>query len=116
MNGEFTPLLLLNAFSVNQLAEFPAEVHFVRLSLGEARAMAGSGVDSAVGHPSTAEIFARQLGMEVPFNRSTVSLRPGDRALLGQYRGPRLPEGATELPEGASVEWFAVDIMKGAPQ
>lgn len=91
-------------------------VHFVRLSSEEARAIAGSGLDSAVGHPATADIFVRKLGMDVPCKRCTVNQRPGNRALPGQYRGPRLPEGAKELPAGAAVEWFAVDIMEGDTQ
>lgn len=105
-----TPPLLLNAFSVNQLTAFPAVVRFQRLTLDEARALAGAGVDSAVGHPSTAAVFSGQLGVPVPFDRRTVSLDPGGRALLGQYRGPRLPEGATDLPPDGAVEWFLVTL------
>jgi hypothetical protein len=63
-------------------------------------------VVSAVGHASTAAIFSALLGREVPCNRETVALERGDIALIGQYRGPRLEEGATALPEGAEIEWW----------
>lgn len=41
-------------------------------------------------------------------NRVNVKLEPGVLILVGQYIGPRLPEGATTLPEGASIEWWTV--------
>lgn len=63
---------------------------------------------SAVGHSDTARIFSGILGREVEPNRVSVRLEYGDIALIGQYVGPRLPEGATELPEGARIEWWAV--------
>jgi hypothetical protein len=39
-----------------------------------------------------------------------VSLVPGDRVLVGQYSGTRLPEGATTLPEGATIRWLVVSV------
>ena len=41
-------------------------------------------------------------------NRVNVKLEPGVLILVGQYIGPRLPKGATTLPEGASIEWWTV--------
>ena len=60
---------------------------------------------SVVGHQATAELFTRILGIGVEYNRETLVLRPGDRLIVGQYYGPRLSEGATELPLGATIEW-----------
>ena len=57
---------------------------------------------SIVGHPDT----ARLLGVEC--NRQSVLLNREDELLVAQYIGPRLPEGATELPEGARIEWVRV--------
>lgn len=65
---------------------------------------------SAIGHADTARLFSQILGADLPVNRITVTLDRGDMVLLGQHRGTRLPEGATELPEGASIEWFEVTI------
>lgn len=59
---------------------------------------------SVVGHPDTAKILG------VAFNRVTLKLQKGDQLLIAQYDGPRLPEGATELPEGASFRWFLVEL------
>lgn len=66
---------------------------------------------SAVGHADTAKILGEMLGIELPVNR--VSIKIGDdssevKLIVGQYVGPRLPEGTTELPEGAAIEWWVV--------
>ena len=57
-----------------------------------------------------AAIFAEQLGIDVPANRITVALKPGDVAVVGQYRGPRLPEGCHVLPEGATIQWIKLEM------
>lgn len=68
----------------------------------------GAQIKSVVGHADTARVFSQILGREVEPNRASIRLAEGDVALVGQYIGPRLPEGATELPEGARIEWWAV--------
>ena len=65
---------------------------------------------SAVGHADTAAVFSSVLGVEIPCNRATVALKEGDVALVGQYSGPRLPEGAVSLPEGAAIKWVIVGV------
>jgi hypothetical protein len=96
-----------NAFSLNMLADFPARLSAEEVSLGTARTLAATAT-SAVGHESTAAIFATLLGRDVPVARVTLRLQPGDAMLVGQYIGPRLPEGATTLPEGAAIRWVVV--------
>lgn len=68
---------------------------------------------SIVGHADTAAIISGQLGFEVPHNRININLQPGDTLYVGQLTGGRLPEGATELPEGFRLEWRRVDIYVG---
>ena len=67
---------------------------------------------SAVGHADTAAVFSNVLGVPVACNRATVSMKDGDVALVGQYSGPRLPEGVTQLPEGAAIKWVVVGVTK----
>lgn len=100
---------ITNAFSLNMLAEVPATVRVRGLGEAEAAELAKS-ASSAVGHEDTAAVFAAELGVPVPAARVTVALKKGDRALVGQYIGPRLPVGATRLPEGATIKWFIVTI------
>ena len=65
-------------------------------------------VVSAVGHADVAAIMAQLLKIDVPVNRTSIKLAEGTRALIGQYMGPRLPEGETSLPAGSTIEWWIV--------
>jgi len=116
-------LVVTNAFSANMLAEFPASVGFTELSAADAALMLarieadGDSWESAVGHSDTAAVFSAVLsearsegGIEISAIRSTVTLRAGDTALIGQYSGPRLPEGCKTLPDGAAIKWLLASI------
>lgn len=103
-------MYLLNAFSLNMLGS-NADVTVRQVSLAVARNLASDAV-SAVGHADTAAVFESVLGTPVPCNRVSVTLRHGDTALVGQYSGPRLEEGATKLPEGATIKWMVVAVCK----
>lgn len=101
---------VLNAFSANMI-RFPASVNFTEVALDEVvAALSGEDVDSAVGHADTAAVFSNLLGLKIEPKRQTVVLQSGEVAILGQYYGPRLPEGATELPEGAKIVWLKVEV------
>lgn len=103
-------MLITNAFSINMLKE-NGEVRFTKVSLDDAKQLA-AGVESAVGHADTARVFTGLLGREVECNRKTVVLGEVHHTLLvGQYTGPRLPEGATELPAGATITWWHVILL-----
>lgn len=67
-------------------------------------------VVSAVGHADTAAVFSKELGEDVEFNRISLKFGESDVLLVGQLTGPRLPEGSTTLPEGATISWLAVYI------
>jgi hypothetical protein len=102
--------LIANAFSVNMLRSADRSVTFKTLARNKACEQA-KGRASVVGHADTAKIFSAQLGLPVAFNRETVKLDSGDTVLLGQYEGPRLAEGTTTLPAGASITWILVTIL-----
>ncbi len=74
--------------------------------------MQGREVRSAVGHADTAALFSTILGLPVPCERRGIELGCDEALLVGQYVGPRLPEGATELPDGAEVRWFLVQYLE----
>lgn len=113
---------LLNAFSVGMLKSVPGKctsVMVLEITLERAREMVGvivekdEQLESCVGHADTAAIFGQQLGILVPMNRTTVVLNAAfEQCLLGQYSGPRLPEGTTVLPAGAAIRWFLVTVSK----
>ena len=103
-------LYLLNAFSLNMLAEPWATVRVAPLTVNSARAMYGEAVRSSVGHADTAAILSRMLGQSVAVNRCTVTLHVDDAAIVAQYTGPRLAEGTTTLPDGAAIRFFLVTV------
>ena len=55
---------------------------------------------SVVGHTDTAKVLG------VACNRVSLTLEKGDELLVAQLVGGRLPEGATELPEGFSFKYY----------
>jgi len=105
-------LILGNAFSINMLEPgYRGMIRVEEIGLDEARALLQEGFESVVGHETTAKLFGALLEVEVPTNRISVTLKPGARLLVGQYRGPRLEEGATKLPDGASISWHLVEVL-----
>ena len=101
-------MYILNAFSLNMIGG-SADI-FVREVSQDVAACLVADCVSAVGHADTAAVFSNVLGVEIPCNRATVALKEGDVALVGQYSGPRLAEGATTLPEGAAIKWLVVGV------
>lgn len=105
---------LLNAFSINMIEEFPAQVGFSAIEIEEARELLEAGFMSAVGHPATAEVLTSRLGLQVEANRVNVTLRPGDVALVAQVNLPRLAEGQVLTADevaAAPVRFFQVKII-----
>ena len=114
--GEFFMTYLGNAFSLNMI---PVE----NFTLIRARKVTPADVPqsaiSVIGHADTAKIVSGILNYEVPANRVNVTLESGDVLYVAQYKGPRLPEGATQLPEGATLEFIEITFIpegcKGCP-
>ena len=107
----FNRAVVANAFSLNMLAlnDGPERLTVTpmhRDQVLEEIEKAG-GFTSCVGHADTAAVLTNVLGVEVPCNRATFTLEEGTILIVGQYKGPRLSEGATSLPEGARIEWVA---------
>ncbi len=108
---------LLNAFTPAMLPGFPGHAEFRELGVEEVKSLlAAQGVESCVGHAGSAEMFSALLGAEVPVNRVSVKLDNGEVAVVGQYLGPRLPEGsvlsAKELA-AAPFRWLRVTAWTG---
>ena len=101
-------MFILNAFSLNMLGG-NADIVVREVTQRVAACLAPACI-SAVGHADTAAVFSNVLRVEIPCNRATVALKPGDAALVGQYSGPRLPEGCSSLPEGATIKWLVVGV------
>lgn len=90
---------LLNAFSLQMLADFPASIKITEVE------SLPSGLTSAIGHQDTANVLG------VLMNRLNVSLHKGDTAFVAQLVGGRLPEGSTTLPEGFKFKFLKVEVQ-----
>lgn len=102
---------LVNAFSLNMVGS-KATIEIYPLTLQEVKdILVADGHISAIGHADTAAVVSTALGQKVDAARLTVSLESGDELIVAQYIGPRLPEGATTLPEGARLEWRGVTVL-----
>jgi hypothetical protein len=103
-----------NAFSLNMLPDncTVANILVTKISLDTAREfLKRNTFQSYIGHADLASIASNLLGVPLEVNRQTLTVKEGDAVLVVQYRGPRLPEGTTTLPEGATLEFWLVDIF-----
>jgi len=112
-------LYICNAISLGML---PAGAVSASLQITEIAALAAylsdaedfhGAAKSAVGHADTAALFSALLRRPVEVARVTLQFSPDDEYLVGQLSGPRLAEGATTLPAGASIRWLAVTFEAG---
>ena len=95
-----------NAFSLQMLPSLDMIASIVQINPDEVPADAVS----AIGHSDTAAVVSKLLGREIPMNRVSISLEPGDVLYVAQVVGGRLPEGATSLPEGLSLRFIQVKV------
>ncbi len=104
-------ILITNAFSLNMLARLDANIKTEELSIPQVQEELNNGFESAMGHST--ELVSSILGMQIPMNRITNKIQDGESILVAQYVGPRLPEGAVELPEGATLKFIKVTVTYG---
>ena len=106
---------LLNTFSINMLSENDIVVAFKKVSASEAQKLLKRGpypIVNAIGHADTDRLVRAELGLELPEgSRVSVTIRRGDNVIIAQYRGPRLPEGATKLPEESEIEYWKANTL-----
>jgi len=114
INIEDETMKILNAFSLNMLPlGEPLAPAITEIGRDRVREISDiEGLDSAIGHESTAAVIGADLGLPIPADRQTVQLALYERAIVVQYVGSRLPEGATELPAGTGLRYFLVHVLK----
>jgi len=105
MKGNKTTTIA-NAISINMLPSMGIEdeVNLKIKKIKEPSAEEKANMTSVIGHPSTAAVVG------VPANRANYKFAAGDTLIVAQYIGPRLEEGVTELPDGASIEYFQITL------
>ena len=96
--------ILSNAFSIQMLANFPADIHIEQIEASNIP----TDVVSCIGHADTANVLSDILGFNTPCNRQSVTVDAGATLYVAQVVGGRLPEGTTTLPEGVEIKFFKV--------
>ena len=104
-------ILITNAFSLNMLQAFASTIITEELTIPQVKETIAGGFESGMGHST--ELVSAILGMDIPMNRITNKIQDGESILVAQYVGPRLAEGATELPEGATLKFIKVTVIYG---
>ena len=103
---------LFNAFSIQMISSLEeASVFFKKISVEQAKNLLADGADSYIGHADTANVVSSILDMKIPCQRRFGTLMPGETAVVAQVLGGRLPEGATTLPEGMTIQFFQVTVQ-----
>ena len=90
-----------NAFSLNMMNEKYYDIHVDEMDIGDLDNIRNN-VESVIGHKELADIF------NFPCNRVSLALDLTDTLYVLQYSGPRLPEGATSLPENATIKLIRI--------
>jgi len=110
---------LLNVFTFSMVENFPVNVLAETVHVDVAKKfIIEDGFESFVGHEAAAKMYSAILGVEVPMNRVSTRLKGGDRAIIGQYMGPRLPEGkvlSLEEMQAAPMKWLHVEVSHPCP-
>lgn len=108
---------ITNAFSLNMIEEPVGKYEIMECNWEEVRGYMALlnkydtnhykgvyiNIVNAFGHDKSIPLLKNNYGVEIKFNRISVNAKRGDTIIVLQYRGERLPEGATELPEGAEI-------------
>ena len=103
-------MYITNAFSINMLSN-SAQINFIKISQKTAKEFSRFAI-SAIGHEDTAR--AVSIMMDTEFRQNRISLEFTGTLLVAQYRGPRLEEGTTTLPEESKIEFWLVTIYDSA--
>lgn len=67
---------------------------------------------SAIGHESTAKALTEYLQINIPFNRITISVNPGDAIIVCSLNGPRLAEGQILTKDEIQARGFSFSIIE----
>jgi len=101
-----------NAFSLGMLSG-NSVIKVVELTNDQAISLLKGDFQSAVGHQATVDFIKGLTGIDVPVNRVSLSLKPGDQLLVLQLQS-RLPEGkvlSEDEMKQIPYKWYLVEVQ-----
>lgn len=106
---------LVNAFSIQMLPKTrrAADIRFESIpDAHEAMCiLTDDAWTNAIGHADTARVVSKMMGLDpLEAQRVNVELTEGDMLIVAQVMGGRLPEGATTLPDGVTIQFWKVTM------
>ena len=107
-------IVLCNAFSLSMISKTPTAVGIWEATTEQVKKLLQGGFESAVGHPATASLLSKLLGMPVKAERKMVTLDE-DTILVVFQLLTRLPEGkilSEEELKQLPHKWFIVTPVK----
>lgn len=114
LGGGIVRIYIANAFSLQMIQSAAAKIAVSKVTAEYVKEYLygrWAEVVSAIGHADTARVVAGLLETDrVTANRINVALQPDDLLIVAQVTGGRLPEGATELPDGVSLQFYFVRL------
>jgi len=101
--------ILTNALSINMIARDLELLHIMEIEPKDVP----KDIECAIGHIDTAKVVGDVLGQDLTARRVNIEIDDDSFIYVAQYRGPRLPEGTTKLPEGAEIKFYRVTTITG---
>jgi len=113
---------LTNAFSFNMVDQIGTVEFDMLVDVVTSSAMREHVEDSvkegslciSMSNQATCDLLNAIIGGSIAPEKGNVDAKIGDTVLIMQYNGPRLYNGAKNIPEGGKVRFYKVQIAEAA--
>jgi hypothetical protein len=86
-------------------------LHCEKIELKDAYAwLKDEGFVSAISSEEVAYLFGSVLQIPLSTNNLSISLKSGDQAILGLYKGPKIRSRQSRLTYGATITWYLLTV------
>jgi hypothetical protein len=101
---------LIHSFSPEFLTNVRASelVYFRLISITVVKKLLIAGVEPIIGYRGLANVLTQVLGIEIEHSPGRPILNPGEQVVVAHYRGSRLNDRATVLPDGSRLRFYIV--------
>lgn len=101
--------ILTNAFSFQMCVGTEGVIRWKRMTPDQVSSI--EGIESVIGRENVAKVLSNDLKKEIKMNRANIELEDGDSLIIAQVIGGKLPEDATELPDGYKITYTKASLV-----